>query len=169
VPGLIEAYVHVVDAAELRQALRFGVTTVLDMGTVTAAERDVFSLRATARTATDMADLRSAGFPATAPNAHGTEFTPPSLPRWELSPRRKISCAARRADGSDYVKLILNGVRSAATVPNLDEPRVKALVDADLRHSKFVGLREDKKGQGCRPRMRPVQLVSSLAARDNLP
>jgi len=34
VPGLIDAHVHVRQAAELQQALRFGVTTVLDMGTV---------------------------------------------------------------------------------------------------------------------------------------
>ncbi len=40
--------------------------------------------------------------------------------------------------------------------------------DNHLRHSEFVGLREDKKARGCRPRMRPVQLVSSPAARDNL-
>ena len=39
--------------------------------------------------------------------------------------------ATRRAAGSDYLKVILNGVRSATTgVPNLDEPRVKALVEA---------------------------------------
>src|SRR4029453_4310753 len=32
VPGLIDAHTHVRDAEELRQALRFGVTTMLDMG-----------------------------------------------------------------------------------------------------------------------------------------
>jgi len=119
-----------VDAAELRQALRFGVTTVLDMGTVSIAERDVFSLRAAARTATDMADLRSAGFPATAPDAHGTEFTA-VFPTVGTVTEAKDFVTVRRREGSDYLKLILNGVRSAATgVPNLDEPRVKALVDA---------------------------------------
>ena len=41
--------------------------------------------------------------------------------------------------------------------------------DNHLRHSKFVGLREDNEGEGCGSRMRPVQLVSSLPERDNHP
>lgn len=130
VPGLIEAHAHVVSAGELRQALRFGVTTVLDMGTVSVPERDVFSLREVAIAASDMADMRSAGFPATAPNAHGTEFTA-VFPTVATVSEAKEFVAGRRAEGSNYLKVILNGVRSAATgVPNLDEPRVKALVNA---------------------------------------
>ena len=95
VPGLIDAHAHVVDAGELRQALRFGVTTVLDMGTVGVSERDLFAVRSAASLATDVADVRSAGFPATAPGAHGTD-TPRCFPRSRLALRRKSSW--RRAE-----------------------------------------------------------------------
>ena len=43
------------------------------------------------------------------------------------------------------------------------------IADNHLRHSKFVGLREDKKARDVVREFRPVQLVSSLAGRDNHP
>ena len=90
----------------------------------------MFALRSAANTTSDIADLRSAGFPATAPGAHGTEFAM-VFPSVGTVPEAKQFVASRHAEGSDYLKLILNGVRSAtAGVQNLDEPRVKALVDA---------------------------------------
>jgi hypothetical protein len=54
---------HVADIGDLRQALRFGVTTVLDMGASTGPEKVVFAIRSQANLATDVADLRSAGDP----------------------------------------------------------------------------------------------------------
>jgi dihydroorotase-like cyclic amidohydrolase len=41
VPGLVDAHVHVRNADELRQALRLGVTTVLDMGTFALTPGDM--------------------------------------------------------------------------------------------------------------------------------
>jgi imidazolonepropionase-like amidohydrolase len=82
----------------------------------------------------DAADLRSAGFPAPAPGGHGTESyiatvgEVPTVPNVEVA---DAFVAARRSEGSDYLKIVLNGVRTADQgVPNLDAPRVKALVDA---------------------------------------
>lgn len=70
VPGLIDAHAHVADTGDLRQALRFGVTTVLDMGATTQLESVLFAMRSEANLATDIADLRSAGDPAAAPGSH---------------------------------------------------------------------------------------------------
>lgn len=70
VPGLIDAHAHVAETGDLRQALRFGVTTVLDMGATTRPENAVFAMRSEARAATDIADLRSAGDIAAAPGSH---------------------------------------------------------------------------------------------------
>ena len=130
VPGLIDAHVHVRDAAELRQALRFGVTTVLDMATLAVSAREMFAIRARANVATDMADVRSAGYPATSPRGHGTQFGA-VIPRFSNLIGAREFVAMRRAEGSDYLKIMLNGVRSAtAGASNLDEPQVKALVEA---------------------------------------
>jgi len=65
VPGLIDSHAHVRDAEELRQALRFGVTTMLDMGaTEVLPPQQLFALRAAARVTPDMSDLRAAGYMA---------------------------------------------------------------------------------------------------------
>jgi hypothetical protein len=130
VPGLIDAHAHVMDAGDLRQALRFGVTTVLDMAATRTGEKELFALRGRASAATDMADLRSAGFPATAPGAHGTEFTA-VFPAVGSVADAKTFVASRQAEGSDYLKIMLNGERTANTgIQNLDESRTRALVDA---------------------------------------
>jgi imidazolonepropionase-like amidohydrolase len=127
-PGLIDAHVHVHDADELRQALRFGVTTALDLGATIEPEA-LFALRAAADTAHDMADLRVAGFVATA-------YPPPGLltssaPRVTTPEDARQFVAMRRAEGVDHVKIGLNGEVSANTgAPRLDEPTVRAVVAA---------------------------------------
>ena len=84
-PGLIDAHVHSRSAEDLQEALRFGVTTVLDMASMDLAlER---ALREAAAKRLDVADFRSAGIPATSPTAHGTEYGTPiptvsSLRKW---------------------------------------------------------------------------------------
>jgi imidazolonepropionase-like amidohydrolase len=113
---------------DLQQALRFGVTTVLDMAIMDAAQER--ALRAAAATRTDVSDLRSAGIPATSPSGHGTEYGTP-IPTISAADDAEAFVAARKRDGSDYLKIILNGVRTAAIgMSNLDDARVAALVRA---------------------------------------
>jgi imidazolonepropionase-like amidohydrolase len=133
-PGLIEGHAHVRSIDDLQEALRFGVTTVLDMAASGVAPRDLSTLRTTVASRMDAADLRSAGFGAPAPGGHGTESyiatvgDVPTVPTAEIA---DAFVAARRNEGSDYLKILLNGVRVADQgVPNLDAPRVRALVDA---------------------------------------
>jgi dihydroorotase-like cyclic amidohydrolase len=116
VPGLIDAHTHVRDAEELRQALRFGVTTMLDMGaTEVLPPQQLFALRAAARITTDMSDLRAAGYMAVPPAA--------GLPTAAVSTVEgaKEFVATRRAEGSDYLKIALTGVRRDGRP---DRPRV---------------------------------------------
>src|SRR5215472_6430131 len=68
-PGLIDGHVHVHGAETLEQALVFGVTTELDMMMQPRMEAQ---LKATAND--NRASFFSAGFPATAPGGHGTEY-----------------------------------------------------------------------------------------------
>ena len=127
-PGLIDAHVHSRSAEDLQEALRFGVTTVLDMASMDLAlER---ALREAAAKRLDVADFRSAGIPATSPTAHGTEYGTP-IPTVSSVEEVAGFVAARKREGSDYLKIILNGVRTKQTgVPNLDQARVSALVRA---------------------------------------
>jgi imidazolonepropionase-like amidohydrolase len=128
-PGFIDAHVHVRDAVDLRQALVFGVTTVLDMGAVIGVE-SMLALRDVAATTTEMADLRSAGFPAGAPRGDAPDgrisVEWPSVATVEEA-RLFVT---DHAVGSDYLKVGLTGVRSATTGrPSLDESQTRALVE----------------------------------------
>ncbi len=107
-PGLIDAHAHVASLADPRQALQFGVTTVLDMGAANVPQEQVFEVRAAARTATDMAEVFSAGFLASSRRPAGS--TRPVVTSVDDAVR---FADARRADGADYLKLQLNGARSA--------------------------------------------------------
>ena len=91
-PGLIDAHMHVFDG-NLAQALSFGVTTELDMfclpGNLArqrqlAAERD------------DVADLRSAGVLATAPDGHPSQIFTGLPPDQARTARRRGRQLRRR-------------------------------------------------------------------------
>jgi imidazolonepropionase-like amidohydrolase len=123
-PGLIDAHAHVTSIADSRQALQFGVTTLLDMGAANIPQDQVFDVRAAARTATDMAEVFSAGFLASTRRPAG------SIRPLVTSIDDAVRFAdARRADGADYLKLQLNGARSATFgEPNMSEAIASALV-----------------------------------------
>jgi imidazolonepropionase-like amidohydrolase len=103
-PGLIDAHAHVQTESGLRNALRFGVTTELDMMTdvpflqAHRAQRDRW-------TRTDLADLFSAGTPATSPGGMGTQFGIPVPPISNPSEAAAF-VRARLAEGSSYIKIM---------------------------------------------------------------
>lgn len=108
-PGLIDAHVHTPDAldraeAALGQSLESGVTTALCMGTFTP--ETVAELKA--RDRTDLADLRSAGNPATVRGSHPSQLYPGDYPHAlrhvaEVPP----FIANRLREGSDYIKIMI--------------------------------------------------------------
>jgi imidazolonepropionase-like amidohydrolase len=127
-PGLIDAHVHTWGSAR-EEALRFGVTTELDMFSdwhqLADAKRQRVSFDRTTK-----ADLWSAGTLATVPGGHGTEygFTIPTLTTPAEAPN---FVDARLAEGSDYLKIILeDGSAYGRSIPSLDEPTLSALVVA---------------------------------------
>lgn len=103
-PGLIDAHGHVPNAAGLRDAARFGVTTVLDMLTRIDAVRPLVSQR-TRMDQTDLADLYTAGSPITSPKGLGTQF---GIPFSTLNgpDEARTFVKARVAEGSDYIKIL---------------------------------------------------------------
>jgi imidazolonepropionase-like amidohydrolase len=129
-PGFIDAHTHVFPG-NLGQALRFGVTTELDMFSTarTSAES-----KAQARTRDDVADIRSAGVGATAPNGHPGQIMGPvfgPFPTVAGPDDAEAFVHARLADGSNYLKILIeDGAQFGMDVPALDGPTVRALVAA---------------------------------------
>jgi imidazolonepropionase-like amidohydrolase len=125
-PGLIDAHTHTKDVSELQQALRFGVTTVLDMFTRVENEQ---ALRSAAVDRNDVADFRSAGILATAPRGHPTQMGI-KIPTVSRAADADAFVGARKAAGADYLKIVLNGVRARDGIPTLDQTTTEALVHA---------------------------------------
>ena len=132
-PGLIDAHVHAYGDGR-RDALRFGVTTVLDMfGTPAALSRAQADRRAASQAT--QADLFGAGYLATAPKGHGTEygFTIPTL---TAPDEADAWVAARIADGSDFIKVVYEAPDAKARHPSIDRPTLEAVIRAAHRHDR---------------------------------
>ncbi|MGK2962275.1 MAG: amidohydrolase family protein [Gemmatimonadaceae bacterium] len=103
-PGFIDSHVHAWGDAQ-SDALRFGVTTALDMlgdsQRLPALRQQRASLARTLQ-----ADLWSAGHAVTAPGGHGTQFGM-EVPTLADDGDPAGFVAARVAEGSDYIKLIV--------------------------------------------------------------
>jgi imidazolonepropionase-like amidohydrolase len=128
-PGLIDAHAHVWMRATLKQQLVFGVTTVLDMFTdvhFAAAMRKEQS----AGQASDRADLFSAGMLITAPGGHGTEY-PIKVVTLSDPSEAQAFVDARIAEGSDYIKLVLDdGSAYGGHQPTLSRETLAAAIAA---------------------------------------
>lgn len=93
-PGLIDAHVHT-SIGGLRDALKFGVTTELEMnGDFTKRGREI-----QLKNVNDVADVRSAGTAITAPGGHPDELLPDGdeIPEFVLKELEKLSQEDREA------------------------------------------------------------------------
>ncbi|MGO1001569.1 CIA30 family protein [Lysobacter sp. CA196] len=124
-PGLIDSHVHSWGEAR-SDALRFGVTTELDMfsdhhGLAAArAERE-------SRAKTGKADLWSAGTLVTAKGGHGTQYGMP-IATLDDPAQAQAFVDARIAEGSDYIKLVLESL-----LDDSGKARLNTLSEASLR------------------------------------
>lgn len=137
-PGLIDAHVHSWGEARA-DALRFGVTTELDMFTdwhaLAAAKRERES---TARTA--QADLWSAGTLATVKGGHGTEYGMP-IPVLAEPQEAQAFVDARVGEGSDYLKIVLDDgsvYGPSMRMPTLRKDTAAALIAAAHKDGKLA-------------------------------
>ncbi|HEY1585398.1 MAG TPA: amidohydrolase family protein, partial [Polyangia bacterium] len=127
-PGLIDAHTHAYRDDALAQALVFGVTTELDMFGDPAKNR-ALRKQEIAGVATGQADLRSAGTLATVPGGHGTEYGIP-IPTLTRPAEAQAFVDARVAEGSDYLKIVVEDGKPFGDIPTLSLPTVAALVRA---------------------------------------
>lgn len=121
-PGLIDAHVHLVPGA-LEQSLTFGVTTVLDMF---SKPELIVLLKAKASSRPDVADVRSSGIGATAPDGHPSAMYAP-FPTLTRAEQAEQFVEERIAEGSDYLKIISG---TGGLWPSLDSETINALVAA---------------------------------------
>jgi imidazolonepropionase-like amidohydrolase len=133
-PGFIDAHTHSYGTA-LGDALRYGVTTSLDMFSTPTVVRDHAAQRDLMARTTN-ADLYTATYLATSPMGHGTQFgievptvdDVASVPAW---------VDARIAEGADYIKIVYEpGIPQVFA--SLDLPRVRALVEAAHARNKLA-------------------------------
>lgn len=127
-PGLVDSHVHVFGSARA-DALRFGVTTLLDMFTMPTVLPEALRQRESLN-ATTQADLFSAGFLATVEGGHGTQFGLP-VPTLSHAQEADAWVAERIAEGSDFIKIIIeDGSSWGRPLPTLDAETVQALTQA---------------------------------------
>jgi imidazolonepropionase-like amidohydrolase len=132
-PGFIDAHVHTFDPDVLVQSLAFGVTLNLDMFTQPGLLAGWKAEQAEGR-ASHRADIRGAGYMATAPGGHGTQYGMP-VPTLESPEDVPAWVAARIDEGADHAKIILeDGSAHGITLNTLDQATLEALVTESHRH-----------------------------------
>ena len=128
IPGLIDGHVHSF-LSTLKDAVRFGVTTVLDQSTDPAFAAAHRPAREEVARGTE-ADLFSAGMAATAPEGHGTQY---GIPMETLTGPDEAAewVKARKDEGSDWIKIIYeDGSAFNMEIPSLDGATVAAVIAA---------------------------------------
>lgn len=136
-PGLIDAHAHSWGEAQ-SDALRFGVTAELDMlgdwNRLPEIKRQRESL---ART--QLADLWSAGAAVTAPGGHGTQYGM-KVPTLDANGDPAAFVAGRVAEGSDYIKLILEDFSAhsdSRRLPTITAAQAKVAIAAAHKAGKL--------------------------------
>lgn len=133
-PGLIDAHVHAFRHLDL--PLLFGVTTQVDMFTPVPVMREVTRAMAEGRNQ-GQADMFSAGTLVTAPGGHGTEFPVP-IPTLENGGDAQAFVDARIAEGSHFIKVVMEEGFGSHHFHSLDAQTVKAVIDAAHRRGKLA-------------------------------
>jgi imidazolonepropionase-like amidohydrolase len=133
-PGLIDSHVHAFRHFEL--PLLFGVTSEIDMFTSVQFMQKMNQSIA-AGTNHDMADVFSAGTLITAPGGHGTEFGMP-IPTLANGGDAQAFVDARIAEGSRFIKVVMEDGYGSTHFNSLDRATVKAVIDAAHKRGKRV-------------------------------
>lgn len=135
-PGLIDAHVHTHVAPDARrEALRFGVTTMLDMFATSPVWLPEAIAARQSLAPTDAADVWGAGIGVTVP-AGWPDYGQPTLPADADSPGAVGTFVAdRAAEQSDYIKLFLGDAPIAGPRrPALSERQVRLTIEAAHEH-----------------------------------
>jgi len=127
-PGLIDSHVHIWNEYQLEQSLIFGITHLIDMF-MDPPIMNKLKKRLTDPSVHNLAGLSSAGMLATAPNGHGTQFGV-EVPTLTSPDQARSWVEKRKAEGSDFIKIIVEDGNDKYKFPSLDMTIVKALIKA---------------------------------------
>lgn len=145
-PGLIDAHVHT-SYESLGQALKFGITTELEM-----QGRHTKQNRVAIETDDSVADVRSSGFAITPPGGHPSELFPKEFRRepkgggapierplmpFSSTPEQAVAFIPQLIDaGSDYIKFMVDdgSIEGHPGLPSLDQATLSAGVTEAHRH-----------------------------------
>src|SRR6185369_5948200 len=133
-PGLIDSHVHAYQ--NFSMPLLFGVTSELDMFTSVSVLQDM-NRRMERNENKDRPDIFSAGTLATAPGGHGTEYGLP-VPTLTKPEEAQPWVDARIAEGSHFIKIVMEPGSATHVIPTLDKSIVKALVEAAHKRGKLA-------------------------------
>jgi imidazolonepropionase-like amidohydrolase len=124
IPGLIETHAHVDAGPALDEFARYGVTTVLDMG----SQRP--SVIAALRDAEGRPEILTAAAPATAPGSvHVTKMGYPASSAVADASAARQFVADQQAQGAAYIKIVLEDAKQPGAKP-LPRETVAAIVAA---------------------------------------
>ncbi len=139
-PGLIDAHVHVFPTAQA-DALRFGVTTELDMFH-TGPELAAWRAQRGSLARTVEADTWSSGIGVNAPGGHPAELTPGDpFPGLTSAAGARAFVDERVAEGADYIKLLIEDLSELGKpggMPTLSPDEVCAVVAAAHARGKLA-------------------------------
>ncbi|MBI3729482.1 MAG: CIA30 family protein [Burkholderiales bacterium] len=133
-PGLIDAHVHAYQDQEL--PLLYGVTTQIDMFSNVALLQTI-NEKMRKGDNRDRADIISAGILATAPGGHGTEYGM-AIPTLTKPEEAQAWVDARIAEGSHFIKIVIEHGNDKHPFNSLDTATVKALVKASHMRNKLA-------------------------------
>lgn len=130
-PGLIDAHTHT-DEDGLRTALRFGVTTELDMMSVPDAMDPV---RKKVQTEFDLADVRTASWGLAHPEGHPHQLRrglgDPVWPTATVPSEAAAFVEGRLSEGADYIKIMVeDGTTFGMSLPMVAPEVIAAVVEA---------------------------------------
>lgn len=134
IPGLIDAHTHAWGDA-LTKAVKFGVTTELDMFTNNIFAITQRELRQDNQKNSQQADLFSAGTLVTAPNGHGTEYGF-KIPTIKNASQAEMFVSSRVEEGSDYIKIVYNA--NAQGMPSINQETLQAVIASAQSRGKLA-------------------------------
>lgn len=131
-PGLIDAHVHVFAGAQ-RDALRFGVTTELDMFDV-GNDLAAWKRKRESLAPTEEADTWAAGIGVTVPGGAPIQDLPPdTVPTLKDPKDARAFVDARVKEGSDYLKVFVENLseyNKKKSLPTLSHAELCDVIDA---------------------------------------
>ncbi len=125
IPGLINAHVHAFERQHSEEAVKAGVLTLLDLFNNKPVGAD--SLRNLGTSFSNYAYYFSAGPTVTVPGGHGSQFGPVPL----ISNTAEVAgfIEDRIAEGSDYIKLIIERGSTSYPMPTLTDEMIRLAMD----------------------------------------